>query len=887
MDWDDAFPWVAAAVAAALGMALKAIIDAASLHRRVEVLADKMRLLDHRVLRLAEGLQSLAPPPPEAGPAEAASPAAEPTPAPAEPVPPPVEAPAPAPEEPAAAPPPPAPQVPPGKRWEQVLAENWLVWLGGVALALGGAFLVKLSIDYGLLVPAVRVVLAALLGIGLCIAGDRLARRELQREPERPGPSYVPQALAAAGAAIVFASICAAYQLYGLIPSALAFPLLAATAIATVAMSLRLGPFVAALGLLGAYIVPLLVNSEDPHALSLFGYLAVITAAALALLRHRAWWWLAWLSLTAVVLWVMLWLGFADHLEAPVVAGFLLVQVGLFAAFRRGIDRIGFLAGLADTAIVRVVTRSAFWALAFSIFLFVHADDFGEAGLVCAFAAAAFLLWFAWADEALDDVLAVAGALLLAVLASWELSFPAKDIDLMAYTRAPAAIWHFMTAAVASAALLAGVGFLALRHVARPGRWAALSAAAPVLVLLIVYWRLHGFALDIGWSGLALILAGIELAAAAAVARRRSGETEIEIALAAYAVGVLAGTILAATFALSTAWLTVALALHLPALGWVEGRIRVPVLRWLALGVAAAVLARLALNPYVLSYPLSPNPIFNWLLYGYGVPALAFIVATRQFGSRADDLLVAVLEGGSIVFTTLLLTLELRHALYGRLDAPLSDLGRDAAQTVLWLALAAFALWLGERRNRPVLLWGGVILFAGATAQAVLWQALAGNPLWTGASVGQPMIVDTVGLAFGLPAVLYAAVAWLRLGPIALRWTARILAVAFAFLWLTLEIRHAFRGPVIAWGTCSQGEWYAYSAAWLAFAGAGLGIGLWRRDEWLRRAALAGIGLVVAKVFLSDMAELEGVLRALSFLGLGGVLVGIGYAYRRLRPLQA
>jgi uncharacterized membrane protein len=34
------------------------------------------------------------------------------------------------------------------------------------------------------------------------------------------------------------------------------------------------------------------------------------------------------------------------------------------------------------------------------------------------------------------------------------------------------------------------------------------------------------------------------------------------------------------------------------------------------------------------------------------------------------------------------------------------------------------------------------------------------------------------------------------------------------------------------------------------------------------------------------MAELEGVFRALSFLGLGAVLVGIGCAYRRLGPLQ-
>src|SRR5207248_10634311 len=120
---------------------------------------------------------------------------------------------------------------------------------------------------------------------------------------------------------------------------------------------------------------------------------------------------------------------------------------------------------------------------------------------------------------------------------------------------------------------------------------------------------LRDFALDIGWSGVALALAGLELAAAAAIARLRSGETEIEIALAAYAVGVLGGTILAAAFALSSAWLTVALALHLPAIGWVEGRMRLPVLRWLALGVAAIVLIRLLLNPWVLDYPLSSTPI--------------------------------------------------------------------------------------------------------------------------------------------------------------------------------------------------------------------------------------------------------------------------------------
>jgi uncharacterized membrane protein len=101
-------------------------------------------------------------------------------------------------------------------------------------------------------------------------------------------------------------------------------------------------------------------------------------------------------------------------------------------------------------------------------------------------------------------------------------------------------------------------------------------------------------------------------------------------------------------------------------------------------------------------YPIGPTLIFNWLLYGYGVPALAFVLATKQFGSRDDDLLVRVLEAGSALFTTLLLTVELRHALYGRVDAPLTDLGKDALTPLLRLLLGGFALWpMSERVSEP------------------------------------------------------------------------------------------------------------------------------------------------------------------------------------------
>jgi uncharacterized membrane protein len=896
MEWDDAFPTFIIAILAALGLALKATFDARRVRVQLAGLTGRFSVLDDRLVRLAERIDQLPAPPPRS-PAEPA----EPSPLPETAIIP-DEASATAGAAPAAgeevvpgAPGerdaqgqsetlPARPAAAPGRGWEQILVENWLVWLGGATIALGGAFLVKLSIDYGLLTPLVRVLLGIVLGIGLSLGAERVRRQELAENAGSGAASYVPQALAAAGAATIFASLYAAHALYGFLPAGLAFPLLALTAGATVAQSLRHGPLVAALGLVGAYAVPALVSSEAPHAMPLFGYLAAVTAAALALLRHRSWWWLAWLSLGGAIGWAVVWLANAVDPEVPVVAFYLLVQFGLFVAFRRGIARIGFLAGVADSPIVIGVARAAFWAIAFGFVLLAHADRFGTTSIGAAMLMTIGLLALAYRDTKLDDVIAVAGALALALLASWTLPLPTPDWNLMVFRIQPDHVADFSIAATLFTLLLGLGGFLVLPHVARPGRWAALSAAVPLIVLVIAYWRLQKFELDIAWTLAALALAGLELGAAATLVKRRDGAIEIEIALAAYAVGILGSTIFAATLALGEAWLTVALALHLPAIGWIEGRIRLPVLRRLALGVAIIVLIRLIMNPYVLDYSLGPTPIFNWLLYGYGVPAASFIIATRQFGSRTDDMLVAVLEAGSILFSLALLSLELTHAIFGEITTwPLTDFGAGAAQIALSLVFAGVLLAVGERRQRPVLRWGGRLILGSTTVVAVLWQPLM---MLFGVRVGDLPIFDALLLADAVPAVTYAIIAWLSPSRPVLRTISRVLAAIFAFAWITLEIQHLFHDQVELFHDSTEAEWYAYSVAWLAFAGAVLAGGLLWRNQWLRRTGLIGIGLVILKVFVSDMAELSGVLRALSFLGLGGALVALGYAYRRFRPTQ-
>src|SRR5580704_7992126 len=365
MDAEDWLPWLAVALLASIALAMQALIQGASTRTRLRELTEKFWMFEHRLVRLDERLQ--APPEPAGRPDTAVAESTPPEPAVEQPTtqapePPPIPEPVPEPA------PQPAMVTAEGRRLEQLIVENWLVWLGGVALALGGAFLVKLSIDYGWLTPAVRVVLGVALGFFLSGAAEWVVRRDTPLEGEGARPSYIPQTLAAAGCATVFASLYAAYQLYALLPSFVAFPLLAAAAAATVALSLRHGPFVAALGLVGAFAVPLLVQSDAPSAFPLFAYLALVSAGSLAVLQYRAWPWLAWIWLGGAVFWVLLWLAAAERPETPVVGGFLLIQFGLFAALRHGIPRVGFLSGAGDTTLTRIITESAFWALAVAMF---------------------------------------------------------------------------------------------------------------------------------------------------------------------------------------------------------------------------------------------------------------------------------------------------------------------------------------------------------------------------------------------------------------------------------------------------------------------------------------------------------------------------------------
>ena len=164
--------------------------------------------------------------------------------------------------------------------FEQRLGARGFVWLGGACVALAGAFLVKYSIDEGLLGPTTRVILGVLLGIALLVGADYMRRRS----------GTIGQALAAAGIADLYASLFAAVALYELLPPALAFVILAAVTFLAIALALRHGPFVWLVGLAGGFITPAIVSTGEPNPAVLFGYLYLLQLGALWLERQRGWW---------------------------------------------------------------------------------------------------------------------------------------------------------------------------------------------------------------------------------------------------------------------------------------------------------------------------------------------------------------------------------------------------------------------------------------------------------------------------------------------------------------------------------------------------------------------------------------------------------------------
>jgi uncharacterized membrane protein len=193
-------------------------------------------------------------------------------------------------ETPASPPPPPVPAPAGLGGFEESIGSRWAVWVGAVALGLGGIFLVRYSIEQGLVGPGMRIALGFLFSLAL-LAGGEWLRRNDKGLPTLP-VADIPSALTGAGAVAAFATIYAAHALYDFIGPATTFLALGAVGLGTLVLAGVHGPLLGAIGLVAAFAAPFLVAADDPNPYVFPIYAAVITAACFTLAWIRDWLWL-------------------------------------------------------------------------------------------------------------------------------------------------------------------------------------------------------------------------------------------------------------------------------------------------------------------------------------------------------------------------------------------------------------------------------------------------------------------------------------------------------------------------------------------------------------------------------------------------------------------
>jgi uncharacterized membrane protein len=801
-------------------------------------------------------------------------------------------------------PPPPhgdaAPAVAPPTSLEETLGTRWAVWIGGIALGLGGLLLVRYSVEQGWFGPAARIVAGFLFAAALVVVGEFLRRRQARSQTgtaPRAMSGQIPAVLTAAGTVAAFGTVYAAHALYHFIGPAPAFLALGLLGLVTMMAAALHGPALAGLGLVGALVAPLLVEADTPDPWPVAIYIGFVMASAYGLARLRFWLWLALAAAAGGLLWGVALLESGTSGVVSAVLFHMLLQgllaLALFVYGRRqteaddDFDMIGWAAPSAFAVLTFVVlaqstATSAFAGAALAVVLGM-ALPFAITGLVFAEVAA---------------LIATAGALLLAILAIWPNAHdPRLGTAVYGFWAPPDSLQGFGGFAALTLLPLAVVSTLRLLRSANArllpaAIYAATASLVPLAGLIIAYLRLKTMVGGMVFAALAAALALLFLIAASVLLNRlrERSAAAYHLGLGAFAAAALAALAFGLVFALDRGVLTVAFALAALGASYVDRRLDIPTLRWGVAILGGVVVVRLAMDPRIVGADLGTTPIFNWLLWGYGVPALAFAGAAEFMRVRREDFAVHIAQGLAILFAAFLVFFEIRHAINGGDPfAPGSSLIEQGLLATAGFGYAILLTRLDALRSNPVLraasLGFGVVSF-GVTFFGLL---IAANPLFDGTPVEGGALLNDLTLAYLLPAALAYLLARLARG-IRPDWYvtgAKICLHVLVFAFLNLEMRRLFQGPELwLFGPyfhfrVSDAEFYAYSALWLGLGIAYLAYGLVRQSTQARLVSGILVAASIVKVFLLDLASLEGILRALSFIGLGLVLMAVGFVYQK------
>jgi len=757
---------------------------------------------------------------------------------------------------------------------------NTIVRIAVVVLFFGVAFLLRYAAEHALVPIEVRVALVAVGGLALAVVGWRL--RETRR-----GYGL---SLQGAGVGIVYLTLFAAMRLYQLVPPGLTFALLGALAAASALLAVRQDALpLAVLGFGGGFLAPVLTSTGAGNHVALFSYYLVLNLAIAWIARRQAW---KLLNLVGFVFTFSI--GALWGAKAYTPAHFATTEPFLVAHFALylwiAVQYTRQLVSANETSALRVpvVDGGLLFGVpiaAFGLQAAMLRDEPLQLALSAAVLSAIYLAvgWRLWRVAGQRMLLLVEGLLALGVV------FLILVTPLALDARWTGAAWAVQGA---------GIVWVALRQ---KRWWAAGVGVLLQLVAALAFWSdpwrevdALPFANAAFFS--ALLLAGAALVTARLLQQRCvRDEREAPVLMQAFSIGHLVLLAVGLLHAIggsgpeaialgdgsvdhTTAHIA-PLALIVIALEAVRRR-----LAWPELRIASHVIAGWALLLSLFgSYETFPSVSLAWGhfaarwgglevvgLFGLGL----WLLRRDESPTRFEPVVLAwyaMLQGALFVWV-----LAAHHVARHHGWTP-------AAAVALPVSIALWLLWREQRGGWPV--QGAWRVFDLGLMRPLLvllglW-VLATNAFSDASMAPLPYLplVNPLDLAHGLIAIF--ALRWWRRSGIDAQ-ALKIALGAAAFWWLNgLLVRslHHWAGtPMWERGAFDSGTVQTgFTILWTltALATMLLATRAAARSVWMVGAAL--LGVVLVKLFLIDLSHVGALARIVSFLGVGGLMLVIGY----------
>ncbi|MGR5210697.1 DUF2339 domain-containing protein [Vibrio rotiferianus] len=755
------------------------------------------------------------------------------------------------------------------------IQENWLVWVGALAMLIGGGYLVQVIGSHIEFSPIMRVTIAFSISLATVVAGEWFHRRE-QKTPDRAerakGFTYVPAAVTGTGLTGIYCTVIFAFVFYQLLSPSASLLILAGAAFSSLALSLRQGPLMAVLGLIGGYSAPLWIGGAEPNYYLLAGYITAISVAATLLMQKTRHAWISPSITVPHILWMLL---LIESMPIEQLFSWLAIFLSLSLYLLFAVPRMGWMLKPRyrhcqgrwthpPTGIALAMTLLVLSALA-------RMSSVDTAEMIYFYAFFTAMIWLpavrkTWSLRVyLPSTLVPSTAIMLLSIALESIYMAEGQTPVLialGISIVLIALRTLFQTLGGDRSQLTGVLFLVL------------APAMTLITLLYTYEFMSGHVL--GWTLFTAVIA---------VYYALLGQRFKALALECSAImhAIIAGT---AFVWLNDTWLTTAISIQVAVMALQTQANLFRPANW-AIKVAMGILVvRLTLLPFIPEWQPVNAGHWAWVLISY-LPSLVILAYARTVLHRSDTELANWFEGAFLhvflmaVFTQTNYWLTGQYGYLGYIDFTSAIV--FANQALVMGLVYSYSSQFAQQLERvyqaySYLLWGAFVVLM------MLLNSLESPLVVNNVSAESMPVFNMLSLGWLLPAIVLLVTAYKRWNTLQIP---RPIIASFGLIlvaaWLGMSIRQ-FWQPIsmtLAQPT-GMAELFTYSIAGLIVGGILTWVGATRKAMTIQRIGLAVLACVALKVFLWDVRSLDGFWRAISFLGLGASLIGLGWLFQKL-----